>query len=52
MAPNGTKYDPGPGCHPREGLFRAGLSVSELVATNHDGDQAGDFGNGSGEKVL
>jgi hypothetical protein len=26
--------------------------VSELIAADHDGDQAGDLGYGSGEEVL
>jgi hypothetical protein len=49
---HGHYRDPGPGRYARESFFRARLSVGELVSTNHDGDQAGDFGDGSGEEVL
>ena len=33
-------------------VFRARLPASELVAADHDGDQAGDFGDRSGEEGL
>src|ERR1700691_1129949 len=44
--------DSGSGGDPRQGLFCAWLTVRETVAANHDGDEAGDLGDGSREQSL
>ena len=44
--------DAGPGGHAGKRLLRARLAMRELVAADHNGDQAGDSGNRAGEEVL
>jgi hypothetical protein len=44
--------DAGPRCYTSQGLLRAWLAMSKLIAADYDGDQAGDFGNRPGEEVL
>ena len=39
-------------CNTGESLFRARLSMCELIAANHNCDQAGDFRDRTGEQVL
>ena len=48
----GKDSDPGPGRHTRECAFGTRSSVSKFVTANHDGDQAGDLGDGSCEECL
>ena len=49
----GREYgDAGSGSHARKSFLRAGLAVCELIAADHDGDQAGDLGDRSGEQGL
>ena len=43
---------PVPAATPANVFFAPWLAVSELIAADHDGDQAGDLGNSSGEEVL
>ena len=44
--------DSGPCGHTRKCFFRARLPVSELIAADHDGDQAGHSCHGAGEQHL
>ncbi len=44
--------DSGPCGHTRKGFFRARLAMCELIAADHDGDQAGHSRNGSGKQHL
>ena len=44
--------NPRPGRYTGEGFLRARFSMGELVAANHDRNQARDLGYRAGEKVL
>lgn len=57
-APKPTQYirghngDAGSGRNASESLFCSGLTMSETVPADHNGNQGCDLRNGSGEKVL
>jgi hypothetical protein len=48
----GEDSDPGTRSHTCESPLCAGCSMSKFVAANHNGDQAGDLGDGSCEECL